>query len=221
MFIGEILRIEVREEVARFYPDELSRWKSPIWWQNEHWKKVVPESEWPRIDKYRDQSAKRQKLTADGRTKGTGLQGYHFGEVKQMRELQESGFKWLYENYWLFDRPSDDAEAFRPGYDLLVRTFGEEKMAELHQVSRRYYVPTRDGSLAVPDLFAYREEDGRAVECHFRDVKQNDQVSDRQLLGMALIESVLDTPVKVFRYLPEGKAENHTEHRREFWPLTA
>jgi hypothetical protein len=218
VFIGTTLRIEMREEVANFYPDELNRWKNPAWWEKEHWKKMLPESEWHRVDKFRNQAAK-SGVVAPGKKKPGGLEGYHFVEMKEMRALEARGMKWLYENYWLFDAPGEKAAVFRPGYELLLRTFGEAKMAELHEISRRYRRPVKDGSLPVPDLFVYREEGDRLVDCHFREVKRNDKVSDAQLLSMALIESVLELPVNLIRYVPDGSEPPSTVYRREFQPL--
>src|SRR5688500_2485122 len=82
VFIGTTLRIEVREEIARFYPDELNRWRNPQWWDNGHWKKVLPEVEWHRVDKFRNQAAKAATPASAGKKKPGGLQGYHFVEVK-------------------------------------------------------------------------------------------------------------------------------------------
>jgi hypothetical protein len=208
----------MREEVASFYPDELNRWKNPAWWDKEHWKKMLPESEWHRVDKFRNQAAKVGMPAV--KKKVSGLQGYHFVEMKEMRALEEQGMKWLYENYWLFDAPmGEKAAIFGPGYQLLLRTFGEAKMAELHEVSRRYRRPVKDGSLAVPDLFVYREEGDQIVDCHFREVKRNDKVTDAQLLSMALIESVLEVPVHLIRYVPDGTDPPSVVHRREFLPI--
>ena len=218
------LRIEIREELARFYPDELTRWKNPVWWAGDHWRKVLPESEWPRYDKFRKQAAlSRENLGAahagstSRRRKGTDLES--FAEVRHMRTLQAEGYEWRYENYELFVDPGEGAAEYRPGYLLAREAFGEAKMAALQSLAK-VYRPFDKAWPRVPDLFAFRREAGAITGCHFIECKRDDDLSLLQLLGLALIKKALDVPVKVVRFVLDGKAVDATVHRGDFRPRT-
>jgi hypothetical protein len=185
-----VLAIAITERRLPYDPNLRDRWRDPAWWEAGGWRSVLPEQEWRRLTKFKHQAA-------------GGLVGYHFVEVLQMRALATEGLCWLYENYDLFRPPGQASKVFRDGDHMLHELFGPAKLAELRTLAQRYM---RDGQLPLnPDLLAYRESPIGRHPVRFVEVKQNDTLRWRQLLGMALVQRVLGTTVEVVRYVEPGK----------------
>lgn len=198
-----LLTIEIQEELQPYCAADLNRWRDPAWWAAEEWRQVLPEPEWHRVDKFRNQAA-------------GGLVGYHFVEVLQMRALAEQGLSWLYENYDFFRPPGRMSKIFAPGYKVIADTFGEDKVHRIQELAKKY-VPKPDNLPSTPDLFSYRKDGASASPVRFIEVKRDDAVSYLQLLGLALIQKVFETPVTIVRYVePERLKERPATHRREF-----
>lgn len=120
--------------------------------------------------------------------------------ILQMRELEAEGLAWEYETYSLFELPKPGRS---PGYAQIAAAFPPEALQRLQEAGKRYW--WRDGKLpGTPDLFAYSREGNEVIPARFVELKRGDSLASHQLLGMALIQEILETPVHVVRYVPVG-----------------
>jgi len=181
------LTIEIEEQLLPYSQTALEQWRDATWWASEGWRGILPEAEWHRVDKFRNQAA-------------GGLAGYHFVEVLQMRSLAEQGLNWLYENFDFFKPPGRTSRVFSAGYSVIFEAYGAEKLRQVQKLAQRY-VPDSSKVPPTPDLFAYRRSEAGVSPMSFIEVKRNDRVSRLQLLGLALIYTVFGTPVHIMRYV--------------------
>ena len=140
----------------------------------------------------------------------------HYGEVLSMIALDAEGWDWLYDEFYLFwnKRTSHDSFAerlswmsrgegvYKAGTLRLLEFIGKESMEALWRGAEK--LRTADTWPVEPDLFAWREVDGRL---RFRciEVKVNtDPIRHDQLVGLELITEVLghDCDVCVHHYAP-------------------
>ena len=176
---------------------DLDNWKNHVWWENGKWKKFLPIEEHKREpifklygvpEKYYMQACKNEYNNYQE------SKGYHFVEVLEMRELKENGYKWLYENYKLFENPGP---AFFAGTEIIKQVVGNSKTRSLRDiVSSMTLKPTE------PDLFAYKKRgsEGTKYDMLFIEVKRKYSVTDKQYSGINLIEKYLKIPCRIVRY---------------------
>lgn len=176
---------------------DLDHWKDHVWWENGEWKEFLPIEEHYRIpiferygvpEKYYMQACKNEY------NKYKESHGNHFVEVLEMRELKKNGYKWLYDNYKLFNNPGPK---YFEGTEIIKRIIGSSKIYMLHDIASPMPLKPTE-----PDLFAYKKiNNGDAkYEMMFIELKRKDQVSDKQYLGINLIEKYLNIPCRIVRY---------------------
>ena len=141
---GKILTISLTETLLSYDPAELQKWKNGDLG-------MLPASERRRLPKYRIQCHV----------------GNHFVEVCVMRELEQQGFKWYYENYKIFHEPSKNARA-RKGYIAARDLFGIDAIKRGQRMRDEYEFTPKE-----PDLFAIHEASNLA---RFIEVKRDDPV---------------------------------------------
>jgi hypothetical protein len=196
-----VIAIDITEELSPYSPIDRERWCNPEWWASGQWRQVLPEPEWYRVAKFRNQAGR----------------GYHFVEVLQMRALAEQGANWAYENFDFFVPPGLYSKVFRKGYDLITDVFGTGRLQLIQDLARKY---APDAKVSTPDLFAYQTEESTTKPVAFIELKHTDPVSDAQLLGLGLVQQVFETPVRIVRYFDErqtGKLPKR--YQREFWSI--
>ena len=174
----------------QYYKNDFDNWRDPLFWENEEWEKYLPIEEHFRFEKFRNQACKKFN-------KGT-MEGYHFVEVLEMIDLKKHKYDWLYENYYLFRNARPTEGKFFNGTDKVIQIIGKSKMEMLHDiVSPLNLKPTE------PDLFAFKENNNvdNKYDMMFIEVKRDDILSEKQLLGFQLIKKYLDIPIRVVRYM--------------------
>jgi hypothetical protein len=194
-------QIPKTEYIERYYDEiDLINWKDNLWWESGKWKEFLPTEEHkrPRIfeplgvpEKYYMQACKNQYNNYKE------SQGYHFVEVLEMRELKKNRFKWLYENYKIFEYPGPQ---FFEGTELIKRILGNSKISMLIDIASGMSIKPTE-----PDLFAYKKIGDAKFDMMFVEVKRKDLVSDKQYSGIELIEKYLKVPCKIVRYKPLKK----------------
>lgn len=195
------LSIEVTERVIEYALEVHAQWRDAAWWDAEGWRDVLPETEWHRaLTHFRTQAVRG---------------GYHFVEVLYMQAVESEGLNFQYEGYDFFEPPSHTSA----GYAKVLAAFGERPLARLHDAASRYRLAYGDLP-ATPDIFVYREDGGEVTPVRFVEVKHNDVLRPRQLLGLALIQDVLEAPIEVVRFIPAGTRRAARTYRRE-WPRGA
>ncbi len=195
------LSIEVTERLLEYAPEVYARWRDPAWWDAEGWREVVPEAEWHRV------------LT-HMRTQAIG--GYHFVEVMYMRVVEAEGMRWEYESYDFFEPPTGTAARSGSGYAKVVAAFGEEKLGRLHEAAGRYRLAYGDLP-ATRDIFVCRQDGAKVTPVRFVELKHKDAMASRQLLGLALIQDILESPVEIVRFVSAGTRRAPRTYRCD-WP---
>ncbi|NIO21132.1 MAG: hypothetical protein GTN76_10425 [Candidatus Aenigmarchaeota archaeon] len=171
--MGEkILTIKLTETLLYYDRGELQRWKDGDL-------AMLPTSERHRLSKYQIQC----------------YVGNHFPEVCVMRELEQNGFRWYYENYKIFHEPSKNARA-REGYIAAREHFGTDAIREAQSLGGQYDFEPKE-----PDLFAINDASHLA---RFIEVKRDDPVHLGQLLALAIILEILKCSVEIIRLVPRG-----------------
>jgi len=195
------LSIEVIERVLEYAPETYAEWRDPDWWEAEAWRDFIPRSEWHRV------------LT---HMKNQAIGGYHFVEVMYMRVVEAEGLNWEYESYDFFEPPTGRAARSDSGYAKMVAAFGEKKLARLQEAAGRYRLAYGDLA-ATPDIFVYRHDGAEVAPVRFVEVKHKDAMRQRQLLGLALIQDILESPVEVVRFVSAGTRRVPGTYRGD-WP---
>jgi hypothetical protein len=196
------LTIEVVERVSQYDPALRIQWRDPGWWDAEGWKDFLPEREWHRAQsKFRTQAIQ---------------SGFYFVEVLHMRALEAQDLSWRFEGYDFFEPPNATAAHTRKGYALVEAAFGAKKLHRIQAAASNYRLGY--GYLAAtPDLFVFRLKGTRVSPLAFVEIKQDDPLKPKQLLGLALIQDILEAPVEVVRYVPQGTVTAVKPHRGT-WP---
>ena len=115
----------------------------------------------------------------------------------EMIDLNKIKYKWLHANYNLFKHPGPNSKIYYPGTEEMKQIIGRSKIDMLCDIASSMKLnPTE------PDLFAYKKKENHAAKYDmiFIEVKRKDQVSDKQYLGINLIEKYLKIPCRIVRY---------------------
>lgn len=67
------------------------------------------------------------------------------------------------------------------------------------------------------DIFVFRQDGAEVTPVRFVEVKHKDAMRQRQLLGLALIQDILESPVEVVRFVSAGTRRTPATYRGD-WP---
>jgi hypothetical protein len=172
------------ETIAYYEPGALERWRDST---SEAWIELIP----------------RPYRHLESRWRLQAAIGFHFVEICQLRALHEQGLACQYEDFDLMVPPGRTAKKNAIGYAVILDAYGPDVIAEL-QTRARAKVEQLGYRPLTPDLFAYLRAGAIVIPGKFVEVKEEDSVKRGQLLGLALIQAVLDTRVEIVRWVPKG-----------------
>ena len=188
-------------EIIRYYNEiDLINWKDYEWWKSGKWKKFIPIEEHKRPPIFEPLGVSKKYFIQACKNPYNNYKeahGNHFVELLEIKHLKKNVYKWLYDNYKLF---SDPGPLYFGGTEKIKEIFVSSKIAMLNDIASGMTIKSTE-----PDLFAYKKIGDNKYDMMFIEVKRKDKVSEKQYLGIELIEKYLKVQCRIVRYKPFRK----------------
>ena len=134
--------------------------------------------------------------------RGTGTFG--FGESVVARYFMAIGYQCIHHDYDIFG--SNRPQKYPKSEEILVAFLGTDRLAALRQIHRLFW-PLRDRGrvpVEVPDLLIYKADFSELRFAESKLLLTRDKLNPRQILGLALISSLLRSQIDLFYVAAHG-----------------